>query len=63
VTLQAMGPVALGTWRGIWVFHDGELRARQVVVARTGMLAVLLLAAVSTPRVAECDILRTLVRL
>jgi hypothetical protein len=35
VTLQAVGSVALGTGRSVWVFHDGELRTSQVVVART----------------------------
>jgi hypothetical protein len=53
VTLQAVRSVALGTGRSVRVFHDGELGACQVVVARAGMLAVLLLATVSTPWVAE----------
>jgi hypothetical protein len=63
VTLQAVGSVALGTGRSVWVFHDGELRTSQVVVARTRVLAVLLWVTVGAPRVAERNVLRPLVGL
>lgn len=63
VALQAVRSVALGAGSGVRVFHDGKLLASQVVMARARMLAVLLLTTVGTPRVAECNILRTLVRL
>jgi hypothetical protein len=61
VTLQAVGTIALGTWCSIRILHDGEFRAGQVVMAGAGVLTILLLAAVGTPWVTECDILWTLV--
>ena len=63
VALEAVRSVALGTGRRVRVFHDGELLAGQVVVARARMLAVLLLTTVGAPRVAERQVLGTLVRL
>jgi hypothetical protein len=53
VTLQAVGTVVLvGTGRRVGILHDGVLRAREVVQAGAGVLAVLMLA-ISTPWVVE----------
>lgn len=61
VTLQTVRAVVLGARRRIWILHDSEFGAGQIITTSARVLAILRLS-MAAPRIVEAHRLRELLR-